>query len=102
KSPKPQLVIEAVVSNGTQGSYVKLSWSQQFAVQTDYSYEANALVVLSDSTRGVKDTLNIAYGTDGSPYFRSRLIRPVTGHVYHLSVQMDDKVYTARSVMPDT
>lgn len=102
KSRRPQLVIEAVVSNGTLGSYVKLSWSQPFAVQADYTDEANALVVLSDSTRGLKDTLSIFQGTDGHPYFRSRWIRPITGHVYHLKVQLDDKEYTARSVMPDT
>lgn len=102
KSSKPQLVIEAVVSNGVGGAYVRLSRSQDFSDQNDYTNVTDALVVLSDSTRGLHDTLNISPDEQGMPYFHSRRIRPAIGHVYRLEVQVDGNVYTARSEMADT
>lgn len=102
KSSATQLVIEAVVSNGAKGVYVKLSHSQDFADQSDYTFVSDALVVLSDSTRGLHDTLSVSSDEKGQPYYRSRRIRPVIGHIYGLQVQVDGKRYTARSQMPDT
>jgi|GEM_PF-119286 len=102
QSTAAKLVIEGVVSNGTLGSYVRLSYSQDFTDQTAFTYLSDAVVVLKDSTRSFKDTLKVGLDSDGQPYFYTRKIHPDVGHVYQLLVQANGNTYTARSVMPDT
>ena len=102
KSTVPQLVIEAVVSNDPEGAYVRLSRSQDFSDQDGYTYLTDALVLVSDSNRHQQDTLTVMKDAAGKPFYASRRIRPVIGHVYHLEVQTGGQVYTASSVMPDT
>ncbi|GAB3366609.1 hypothetical protein GCM10027566_38410 [Arachidicoccus ginsenosidivorans] len=102
KSITPKLVIEGVVSNQQDGSYVRLSYSQDFSNQQAFTYLADGLVVLTDSSRQVFDTLRSRLDENGYPYFPSRKIRPLPGHVYLLNVVVNGQSYSARSVMPDT
>ena len=102
QSTSPRLVIEGVVSNDELGSYVRLSYSQDFTDQTAFTYLSDALVILKDSTRQMQDTLKTVEDHEGNPYFFTRKIRPYTGHVYQLLVQVNGNTYRARSVMPDT
>jgi len=50
----------------------------------------------------MQDTLKTVEDNEGNPYFFTRKIRPYTGHVYQLFVQVNGNTYRARSVMPDT
>lgn len=102
KSTTPRLVIEAVVSNAAEGAYVRLSRSQDFTDQNPYTMVTEALVVLSDSNRHLQDTLSVSRDPQGNPYFHSRRIQAIIGHVYGLEVQVDGELYTARSEMADT
>jgi len=102
KSTVPKLIIEGVVSNQDLGSYVRLSYSQDFSDQQPFTYISDGLVILTDSNRQVHDTLKTRVDENGNPYFASFRVRPVIGHVFQLTVLLDGQRYTARSVMPDT
>lgn len=102
KKVSPKLVIEAVVANGQQQPYVRLSYTRDFSDQQAFDFIEDAWVVLSDSTSKVHDTLQSQLDERGLPYFPSFKVRARIGHVYQLTVKVDERLYTARSVMPDT
>ena len=57
---------------------------------------------MQDVSSGIKDTLRAGMEDSDSARYITHRIRPVSGHQYALSVEVDGNRYTASSVMPDT
>lgn len=96
-SVTPQLVIEGVITNTGTPDTVKLSKTINFQATNEFVGVANALVIVTDNTAGIIDTLT-ASSTTG--YYITNKITGTPGHQYSLRVVSEGKEYTAQSTMP--
>ncbi len=93
---EPKLVVEGIVSNSDGPQTVLLSQSSNFSDKTEFRGISGATVIISDNT-GVVDTLTMS---DTGVYQTSKIIG-TPGNTYHLTIKLNDVVYTAQSTMPD-
>jgi Domain of unknown function (DUF4249) len=95
-SASPQLVVEGNITDGPGPYLVRLSQSVNFDEITQIPVVTDAVVEISDSTSGVRETFK------GSPagIYRSVLIKGIPGHRYNLMIRTDCQVYEAVSEMP--
>lgn len=93
----PQLVIEGIVDNTNARDTVKLSKSISFQSDNEFVGVGNALVIITDNTSGIVDTLTSGYK---SGYYITSKITGTPGHQYSLRVVYEGKEYTAQSTMP--
>ena len=92
----PQLVIEAVVSDHHDSTFVKLSKSGDYFVPSLYFPPVSKAVVVISDDLGVQDTLH-----ETSPgLYKPGSFMGAPGRTYLLSVFSDGKQYTALSTMP--
>lgn len=92
-----QLVIQAVISDTAGPYYVSIVNSVGFYADNSYPGVSGAVITVTDSTTGLRDTLT---GTTAGVYKTNNLIRGMYGHTYVLNVSLNGKIYTAASTMP--
>jgi len=90
----PQIVIEAVVSNNVAAN-VRISKSIPFSSDNRFPGLSGARVIIMDDN-GARYQL----GERTAGEYINDELKGTPGHTYHLSVQVDDKQYTATSAMP--
>jgi hypothetical protein len=94
KAP-PQLVIEGNITDGPDPDTVTVMRSVNFYADNSFPAVSGATVSISDNT-GVTDVL-----TEFSPgIYITRTLKGTPGNTYHLSVAVNDTLYTATSTMP--
>lgn len=92
----PQIVIEGEVTNGPAPYFVKISRTVDFSASNNFPPVVGALVLLTDTTNGISDTM-----VEASPgLYRSIEVGGVPHHTYRLDVSADGKEYEAFSTMP--
>ncbi len=94
KNSTPQLVIEGNVNNST-GAVVSITQSVQFSNSNTFPTVSGAVVFITDNFGA---TFTLPETTPGN-YTNENLVG-VAGNTYNLSVTLDNKEYTATSVMP--
>lgn len=93
----PQIVIEGEVTNGPAPYFVRISKTVDFSATNDFPPVTGALVLLTDTTNGISDTM-----VEASPgLYRSIEVGGVTHHTYRLDVTTGGRQYTSLSTMPD-
>ncbi|MDR3705907.1 MAG: DUF4249 domain-containing protein [Paludibacteraceae bacterium] len=96
-SVSPKLVIEGTITNTGMPDTVKLSKTINFQATNEFVGVANALVIVTDNTAGIIDTLR----ADAKPgYYITSKIIGTQEHQYSLRVVSEGKEYTAQSTMP--
>jgi hypothetical protein len=95
-STNPQIVIEGNITDESGPYLVKISKTINFSESNNYPPITGALVIISDNTSGVTDTL-----TESTPgmYYTSQIIG-TQGHTYQLKVAAEGKEYNAITTMP--
>jgi len=96
-SVTPQLVIEGAITNTGAPDTVKLSKTINFQNTNEFVGVANALVIITDNTAGIMDTLTAGFKTG---YYITSKITGTPGHQYSLRVVSEGKEYAAQSTMP--
>lgn len=99
---EPKLVIEGVVSNNSEQTFVRITKSVNFSEDNKFPEVKNAFVVLKDSSRNFSDTLYETTNSDGLLIYKPHRFRGVIGHIYQLFVRVDGQQYHAESQMPDS
>jgi hypothetical protein len=87
-----KLVVEGLVTNQNEPYTVRLSKTLVVHKGSDFPKVSNAVVVISDDA-GNRDTLVLA---EEGLYTTSGPRQGVVGRTYHLSVEVDGKMYTAQ------
>src|ERR1035441_7995336 len=96
-SSSPQYVIEANVVDSQMSQVVQITRSLNFNQDNLYPTVDNAIVVITDNSIGLTDTLlNFNPGN----YITTR-ITGVSGHQYSLYISVGGHIFTATSTMPD-
>lgn len=95
----PRYVIEADLSDAVGESKVKITNTLNFDENTNYPPVRNALVTILDKEFNHLDTL-----LEGSKFgiYSKPLLKAVSGHTYVLTIQVDGKLFTSTSTMPDS
>jgi hypothetical protein len=95
-STNPQIVIEGSITDQPGPYLVKITKTVNFSESNNYPPITGALVVISDNTSGVSDTL-----TETTPgLYQTNQIIGAQGHTYQLKVISEEKEYNAKSTMP--
>lgn len=94
----PRLVIEGDISDspGLLSHHVLLSQTTAFSTTGNRMPVTGALVIITDSSSGIIDTLRESRPGD---YVTTRILG-VSGHIYNLAVRSEDKWYYSSAVMP--
>ena len=96
-SVAPQIVIEGEVTNGPAPYFVRISKTVDFSASNDYPPVTDAVVLLTDTTNGISDSM-----VEASPgLYKSIEVGGVPHHTYRLDVTIEGKQYTALSTMPE-
>jgi hypothetical protein len=94
KNSEPKFVIEGVVTNEPGTARVLISMSKNFNESNQFEGVSGAIVKISDN--GTDFTLS-----ESSPgIYQNVSINGTPGHVYQLYVEVDGKIFTATSTMP--
>jgi hypothetical protein len=96
-SVSAKLVIEGVINNTGAPDTVKISKTINFQATNEFVGVANALVIITDNTAGITDTLTAGFKTG---YYITSKITGTPGHQYSLRVVSEGKEYKAQSTMP--
>src|SRR5579859_3050900 len=95
-SVPPQLVIEGSVNNAPGPYQITISQSVDFYHDNTFPQVPGAIVIITDSTAAVSDTLSeVAQGI-----YQTHFIEGQPGHTYKLKAIIAGKVYTSSSTMP--
>ena len=92
---EPQLVIEGTVTNQLVNQTVKISQSVPFTNSNVFPGVSGAIVTITDNHGNIYNLTEGVPGTYVSPKFQGHF-----GYAYTLTVQVNNKTYTATSVMP--
>ncbi|MCZ2355574.1 MAG: DUF4249 domain-containing protein [Bacteroidia bacterium] len=94
----PRLVVEGYITTDTIPWRIRLTRTQEYYSDHQNSGEAGAIVIVSDSLFGIKDTL--PYRQNG--YYQSNTLRSgIPGNRYSLYIRTaDGQEYTAQDYMP--
>jgi hypothetical protein len=94
----PRLVVEADISDspGLLSHHVILSKTNNFSSIGNGIPVTGAMVIIRDSTDGITDTLR---ETKPGDYVTQKILG-ISGHMYTLAINTDDKWYHAVSTMP--
>lgn len=98
KDSQTKVVIEGIVTNenGQLVHTVLVSKSSKFSSEGKNNPVSNAIVVITDATSNISDTLlQVSPGT-----YNTSKILGIIGHNYQLLVTVDGQQYTASSTMP--
>ena len=90
-----KIIIEANITDQPGPYFVKLSRSISINEPNVYPMINNGTIIISDNM-GIKDTLK--HTSDG--VYKTNRIRCVYGNTYFLEVNVDGKLYTAQTTMP--
>jgi len=93
---EPQLVIEGVVTNQLANQIVKISQSVPFDNSNVFPPVSGAIVTIADNHGNIYNLNETVAGTYSSPRFQGR-----SGYTYTLTIQANNKTYTAASTMPN-
>jgi hypothetical protein len=94
-SADPQIVIEGAINNLAGPYYVKITRTNNFSDNNDYTGITNAVVIIADNM-GVTDTL-----TEVSPgVYETNNLQGLPGHTYSLNVRAEGQNYSSVSTMP--
>lgn len=91
---EPRITIEGSITPDLE-CRVKVSKSKNYYEENNYAFISGAIVVLTDS-EGNTETLY--QDTDG--LYKTSVMKGVEGRSYNLSVEVEDKTYTATSTLP--
>lgn len=95
KENQSQIVIDGDISNETGPYFVKITKSIALSEIGDNPTIDNAMITISDDA-GNSETLML----EGNGLYSTSSIVGVEGRTYVLSVEIEDKTYTAQSTMP--
>ncbi len=95
-SASPQLVVEANIYDLPGPYYIKLSKTVNFDDITEIPPVTGAIVEISDSTSGTRETLTEL--EDG--IYSTAAFSGIAGHSYKLTINTDGQIYEAVSEMP--
>jgi hypothetical protein len=94
-SADEQYVVEGNITDQPGPYTVKISRSKGFSGKNDFKRVSNAVVTITDNGT-ITDTL-----AETNPgIYQTKKITGTPGHTYQLFVKVDNKTYTASSVMP--
>lgn len=96
KSAPQRLVIEGVIKDG-ENALVKITKTKNYDDYNGYPPVTGATVTISDD-RGNSDVLTFNSATEA---YESSTIKGEQGVTYYLSVDVEDKIYTAESKLPN-
>lgn len=94
RTAPPKLVIEGIVQEN-QPARVRLTTTKGFYEDNEFPTLTNATVVISDD-EGNEEALRL----DDSGWYVARKLIGKIGETYNLTVEYEDKIYTASSKMP--
>jgi hypothetical protein len=94
-STDPKLIIEADITDQTNGFQVKISKTINFSDANNFPAVKGAVVTISDNTGATQTLTESAAGL-----YTSKDAKGVSGKTYSLKVVADGKTYTATSTMP--
>lgn len=92
----PQVIIEGVITNTPGPYHVQISKTVNFSAANSYPAVSGALVVITDRTSNITDTLS----EDHAGVYETLTIQGISGHSYDLFVSSEGQTYTAATTMP--
>ena len=92
----PQYVVEGNVDDGPGPYTVKITRSVNFSNDNTFPAVAAALVVISDITADITDTLK----EQSAGLYATTVLTGIPGHEYRLYIQSGSRIFTATSVVP--
>src|SRR5215217_5968895 len=96
-SSDPQYVIEGNVTDKPEPQTISITRSANFSNTNEFPAVSGAFVTLTDETSSTVDTLDET--TPG--IYRTAAIAGISGHKYKLYINVNGKVFTATSIMPE-
>jgi hypothetical protein len=94
---EPKFVIEGKISDdATELATVRVSRTVNFDDPNTFPAASNAIVIINDQTVNTTDTLK----ESNKGIYQSTKIKGVEGHIYNLTVKIDNKSFTATTLLP--
>ncbi len=95
-SSAPRYVVEGNIVNSLGAQFVSITRSVNFAQDNTFPAVSGALVIVTDTTAQIKDTLK---ETTAGKYATSKILG-TPGHTYSLYIKTDSNVFTSICTMP--
>lgn len=92
-----QLIIQGAVSDTAGPYYVSIVQSVGFYSENVYPGVSGAAITIKDSTTGLRDSLT---EVSSGLYVTHMLLQGIPGHIYILNVDLNGKIFSASSTMP--